>query len=61
MIIDEVMSGFCRTGKWFGYEHHDIEPDIISMAKGITWVTFHQEGLWFLIRFRIVLMIGFYP
>ncbi len=30
------MSGFCRTGKWFGYEHHDIEPDIISMAKGIT-------------------------
>ena len=36
LIIDEVMSGFCRTGKWFGYEHHDIEPDIISIAKGIT-------------------------
>ena len=36
LIIDEVMSGFCRTVKWFGYEHHDIEPDIISMAKGIT-------------------------
>ena len=36
LIIDEVMSGFCRTGKWFGYEHHDIEPDIVSMAKGIT-------------------------
>ena len=30
------MSGFCRTGKWFGYDHHDIEPDIVSMAKGIT-------------------------
>ena len=36
LIIDEVMSGFCRTGKWFGYEHHDIKPDIISIAKGIT-------------------------
>ena len=36
LIIDEVMSGFCRTGKWFGYKHHDIEPDITSMAKGIT-------------------------
>ena len=36
LIIDDVMSGFCRKGKWFGYEHHDIEPDIISMAKGIT-------------------------
>ena len=36
LIIDEVMSGFCRTGKWFGYEHHNIKPDIISIAKGIT-------------------------
>ena len=36
LIIDEVMSGFCRTGKWFGFEHHDIKPDIVSIAKGIT-------------------------
>ena len=36
LIIDEVMSGFCRTGKWFGYDHHDIKPDIVSLAKGIT-------------------------
>ncbi len=36
LIIDEVMSGFCRTGKWFGFEHHDIKPDIVSLAKGIT-------------------------
>lgn len=36
LIIDEVMSGFGRTGKWFGFEHHDIVPDMIAMAKGLT-------------------------
>jgi taurine---2-oxoglutarate transaminase len=36
LIIDEVMSGFGRTGKWFGYQHHNIEPDMIAMAKGLT-------------------------
>ncbi|KAA9040649.1 aminotransferase class III-fold pyridoxal phosphate-dependent enzyme [Ginsengibacter hankyongi] len=36
LIIDEVMSGFGRTGKWFGFQNHDIVPDMIAMAKGIT-------------------------
>ncbi len=36
LIIDEVMSGFGRTGKWFGFQNHDIEPDMIAMAKGLT-------------------------
>ena len=36
VIIDEVMSGFGRTGKWFGFEHHGIIPDMIAMAKGLT-------------------------
>ena len=36
IIIDEVMSGFGRTGKWFGFQHHDIVPDMIVMAKGLT-------------------------
>jgi taurine---2-oxoglutarate transaminase len=36
VIIDEVMSGFGRTGKWFGFQNHDIEPDMIAMAKGLT-------------------------
>src|SRR6185436_2330369 len=35
-IIDEVMSGFGRTGKWFGIENHDVIPDMIATAKGIT-------------------------
>ena len=35
-IIDEVLSGFGRTGKWFGFEHHNIKPDIITLAKGLT-------------------------
>jgi taurine---2-oxoglutarate transaminase len=36
MIVDEVMSGFGRTGKWFAIEHWNIVPDLISMAKGLT-------------------------
>jgi taurine--2-oxoglutarate transaminase len=36
LIIDEVMSGFGRTGKWFGFQNHDIIPDMICMAKGLT-------------------------
>lgn len=35
-ISDEVMSGFCRTGKWFGIDNHDVTPDIMVFAKGLT-------------------------
>lgn len=35
-ICDEVMSGFGRTGKWFGIDHHGVVPDIMTMAKGIS-------------------------
>ena len=33
--IDEVVCGMGRTGKWFGYQHFGVEPDMVSMAKGV--------------------------
>ncbi|MGD0267343.1 MAG: aspartate aminotransferase family protein [Candidatus Methylomirabilota bacterium] len=36
LMVDEVMTGFGRTGKWFAIEHWDVVPDVIAMAKGIT-------------------------
>src|SRR5437764_1973299 len=35
LILDEVMAGFGRTGKWFGCENWDVVPDILTVAKGI--------------------------
>ncbi|MHC5083115.1 MAG: aspartate aminotransferase family protein [Planctomycetota bacterium] len=33
MILDEVQTGMGRTGRWFGYQHYEVTPDIITMAK----------------------------
>ncbi|MCX6055377.1 MAG: aminotransferase class III-fold pyridoxal phosphate-dependent enzyme [Chloroflexi bacterium] len=35
LVLDEIQSGVGRTGKWFGVEHFDIEPDIMTVAKGL--------------------------
>lgn len=35
LILDEVMAGFGRTGRWFGFEHDGIVPDLITFAKGV--------------------------
>ena len=36
MIVDEVITGFGRTGRWFACEHDGVVPDLMSVAKGIT-------------------------
>jgi taurine---2-oxoglutarate transaminase len=36
LIADEVMSGWCRTGKWFAVDHWNVRPDILTTAKGLT-------------------------
>lgn len=36
LIADEVMSGWCRTGKWFAVDNWNVQPDILTTAKGIT-------------------------
>ena len=36
LIADEVMAGFGRTGRWFAIEHFDVQPDVITMGKGVT-------------------------
>ena len=36
LVLDEVMTGFGRTGKWFAAEHWSVVPDIVTFAKGVT-------------------------
>ena len=36
LIADEVLTGFGRTGRWFGFEHFGIVPDLVTMGKAIT-------------------------
>ena len=35
LILDEVQTGFGRTGRWFGFEHAGIVPDVVTLAKGM--------------------------
>lgn len=35
MICDEIQIGILRSGKWFGYQHADIMPDVVTLAKGL--------------------------
>jgi len=36
LILDEVLTGFGRTGRWFGIDHYDARPDMMALGKGIT-------------------------
>jgi acetylornithine aminotransferase/acetylornithine/N-succinyldiaminopimelate aminotransferase len=33
LIVDEIQAGFGRTGKWFAYQHYDVQPDVTTVAK----------------------------
>lgn len=34
VVVDEVTTGFGRTGRWFGFQHYDVRPDIVTVGKG---------------------------
>lgn len=34
-IADEIQTGFCRTGRFFAFQHHDLSPDMVCLAKGM--------------------------
>ena len=36
LICDEVICGFGRLGRWFGFQHYGVKPDLVSMAKGLS-------------------------
>jgi taurine--2-oxoglutarate transaminase len=46
LIMDEVICGFERTGKSFGYMYYDVKPDLVCMAKGITGGMIPFGALW---------------
>lgn len=35
MMVDEIQTGFARTGRWFGFEHDHIKPDVVTLAKAM--------------------------
>ena len=35
LMLDEIQTGMCRTGKWFAFQHADIQPDVLTLAKGL--------------------------
>jgi acetylornithine/N-succinyldiaminopimelate aminotransferase len=35
MMVDEIQTGMCRTGKWFAFQHEDVMPDVMTLAKAL--------------------------
>lgn len=35
LMLDEIQTGMCRTGKWFAFQHESIQPDVITLAKAL--------------------------
>ena len=35
LMVDEIQTGFGRTGRWFGFEHDGVAPDVVTLAKAM--------------------------
>jgi len=35
MMLDEIQTGMCRSGRWFAHQHNNIKPDVMTLAKGL--------------------------
>ena len=35
MMVDEIQTGMARTGRWFGFEHDGVAPDVVTLAKAL--------------------------
>ena len=54
MMVDEVQTGLARTGRWFGFQHFDVQPDVVTLAKalgngmpiGACWATAEASAAW---------------
>jgi acetylornithine/LysW-gamma-L-lysine aminotransferase len=57
LVVDEIQTGFGRTGRWFGFEHAGLEPDIVCLAKGLGG-GFPMGALAYTTRVREVLTPG---
>jgi len=55
LIADDVITGFGRTGRWFGLEHWGVQPDIVQFAKGITSAYIPLGGIGVSERIKTVL------
>ena len=35
LVVDEIQTGMCRTGRWFAFQHEDVKPDVVTLAKSL--------------------------
>lgn len=61
MICDEVMAGWCRTGKMFAFQNFDVVPDIVSLQRALPAAMFRSAALRYRRKSQITLTIIFFP